>query len=318
MPFKLPSISRVLQQTLQVLKPEDLERRQREQEETAEDVSEVLTSAGLVVGQEVAASHVLQIKGSTVAQLGSKAVVVAGDLVPGRITAKFDERLDGGSQCVHVLPSEIVQQLPAGCGLCIGERVVAAMDLFVGPTLLVRLGTTGIVECLTPNMMDLRVTVQFSERLDGSFNKVNVTPAEITPYCMLAGGFWPMQRVQSSSDLFAAGTMIVKAGVGGIICARYSETRFSVKFDQREDGSDAMVNVVPDEVILKNGAVTKLVARPMRLEVRVSLQDIVIMCGCSLVCAGFLFRRHCMGRTNDRPAVYCLVAAVGAMAASHL
>lgn len=279
----------MLQQAIQALKPHELERRQAEQEEIVDETGDTegtLISAGFSVGQEVVASQELQIKETTIAFLGSKAVVVAGDLVPGRVTVKFDERLDGKSQCVHVLPQEVVPQLPASCGVCVGERVVAAMDLFVGSTLIVWFGTQGVVECLTPQMQELRVTVQFTDRADGSSNRVNVTPAEITPYCMLAGGFWPMQRVQASSDLFAAGQKIVSAGMSGIICARFSETRFSVKFVAREDGSDAMVNVVPEEVRLqtRHGLVGS--GQPW------SCTKAVLLYGFSMACVLLLLRRR--------------------------
>lgn len=240
----------MLQQVIQVLYPHDLERRQSDEEDIADELNDsagTLAAAGFKPGDDVAASQELRIKDKIIAHLGSKAVVVAGDLVHGRITVKFDERLDGSTTVAHVLPSEIVPQLPATSGVAVGDRIVAAKDLYAGSICIVRHGTHGVIERQSRD--EIRMIVQFTERNDGTNNKVSLMPHEITPYCMLAGGFWPLQRVQAARDLYAADKKLIRAGMSGIICARFSETRFSVKFDEREDNCEALVNVVPQEVI---------------------------------------------------------------------
>lgn len=292
MPLPLPAVNHMLQQVIQVLRPQDLARRRKERDESSDEIATpygVLVSSGFEIGQEVAAAHQLHIKHRTVAHLGSRAVVLAGDLVAGRITVKFHERLDGRSECVHVLPLQIVPQLPASCGVSVGQRVLAAMNLYVGSTAIVWRGTEGVVECLTPDMLELRLTVQFSQRADGSSSKVNVTPMEITPFCILAGGFWPMQKVQAATDLYAGGKKIVRAGIPGIICARFSETRFSVKFDDREDGSDAMVNVTPEEVRLcpQSRKLVLVPKRPYKWPEYITL----FIYGCSIACMAMLLKR---------------------------
>ena len=194
--------------------------------------------------QEVVAVSDLRTSG-TILVAGAVGGIVVGQLNGDRIVVKFDERADGHSTCVNVLPSEITLQLSPTCGFRIGQRVVAVRDLMFGTVVGVRHGICGVV---TGRSRDRRITVSFDERADRSSNGVNVVPSEIQPCRPLPGGFRIAQRVVASRDLFANDHLLVQAGTSGVVMCLYSETRVTVTFAGRADGSTHPVNVTAGEI----------------------------------------------------------------------
>jgi len=248
--FRLPASSRLVQRAIEAWTPDELRRRQQEALEAQAGCE---TAPDFVPGQEVAASQELRTGASIVAAFGSKGVVVSTQVRQGRITVKFDERVDGKESCLHVTPNQIMAQMPASAGTCVGQRVMASLDLIAGSTLLARFGAQGTVMGRSASASD-RITVQFDAREDGSPRPVDVLPFEIQPFQALAGGFWPAEHVYSARDLSTESRLLVKAGTSGVIRSRYSDTRLSVKFATREDGSEALVNVFPKD-LCRNGSV---------------------------------------------------------------
>ena len=106
--------------------PDELRRRQQEAQD-AQAGCEI--APDFVPGQEVAASQELRTGASIVAAFGSKGVVVSTQVRQGRITVKFDERVDGKESCLHVTPNQIMAQMPASAGTCAGQRVMASSYL---------------------------------------------------------------------------------------------------------------------------------------------------------------------------------------------
>mmetsp|Transcript_24235 Transcript_24235/g.53816 ORF Transcript_24235/g.53816 Transcript_24235/m.53816 type:complete len:322 (-) Transcript_24235:168-1133(-) len=247
-PSRLPATSKMIEEAIEALFPEELERRRAE---AGEDEESEETPGNFSVGDEIVASRNLMIGSDIVASFGTRGAVVATRAVPGRLSVKFDENTDGTRRCIHVLPNEVMHQLPPAYRVCIAQRVFAVRDLVCGDQVIVRFGVQGTV--LGPHPPN-RIMVQFDTRADGNDNglrrpgAVNVTQDEIQPWRVLSGGFWPGARVKASRCLYANDRIIVNDGVTGIVRQEFSETRLTVQFDQRADGSDAMVNVTAAEI----------------------------------------------------------------------
>jgi len=253
LPVRLPATSRILQRAVEAMRireaqghVQDIEEQQHT--ELGNDPS-VTMPRGIVSWQEVAAAHDLMIGDLLVANHGAKAVVISGDIVPDRVTVRFDNPMDGVDRFIHVAHHEIVPQLPKKAGVCIGQRVVATGDLHVGDLCIVRLGMQGTVLRQSPCIEELRVTVQFDEREDGDTATVEVMPHEITPLQVMPGGFLPGHRVRASRDLKADERLLVKAGVDGVIIAPYSDSRLTVRFSSMEGHNGPLVNVKADEIL---------------------------------------------------------------------
>eukprot|EP00403_Amphidinium_massartii_P005471 CAMPEP_0178373142 /NCGR_PEP_ID=MMETSP0689_2-20121128/1712_1 /TAXON_ID=160604 /ORGANISM="Amphidinium massartii, Strain CS-259" /LENGTH=252 /DNA_ID=CAMNT_0019993079 /DNA_START=137 /DNA_END=896 /DNA_ORIENTATION=+ len=222
-----------------VVSPEDLQRRKEEAEEEAEELPE-----GFHMWQEVVASQDLNVGDQMIAAFGTPGVII-GKAHESRIRVKFDERLDGCHFCVDASAVELMPQLPASCGVAIGQRVFASVDLFVGASLVVRSGTRG-----TPlsSAHEGRIQVAFDERADGRDQSLNVLPHEIQPLRKLAGCFEVGDKVKTRQDLKAGDRLLVKAGTNGVVVNEYSPSRVNVKFDETEPGVEGMINVTPSEI----------------------------------------------------------------------
>eukprot|EP00929_Paragymnodinium_shiwhaense_P115004 TRINITY_DN83585_c0_g1_i1.p1 TRINITY_DN83585_c0_g1~~TRINITY_DN83585_c0_g1_i1.p1 ORF type:complete len:392 (-),score=79.62 TRINITY_DN83585_c0_g1_i1:183-1358(-) len=244
LPYRLPPVSRMIDEFVAAT----WKKRQQERLEELKQASEAEEAfpGGFRPWQEVAAALDLLIGSNVVAAFGTRGIVVTRDIVPGRITVKFDELLDGRERCLHVQPREIVAQLPTRLGVSIGQRVYATADLMFGEAVGVRHGVQGSV--LGRHMSD-RLTVLFDERVDGQSLPVNVLPGEVKPWKIFAGGFLVGQEVKAKSDLICGGAVLVRKGVRGVVWSEYSDTRLCVQFDRREDGDASLVNVTPGEIV---------------------------------------------------------------------
>lgn len=239
MPRRLPAISKILSSALAKLAPTKLEQRRREEAESAASAQPILS--GFHPWQEIVASHDLMVGTRIVAPFGSSGIVLANSSrVEGRIMVSFDST---ESAFFDVTPSEIISQLPDAFGVRIAQRVFAAGDLMVGPRRAVGFGTQGSVlrRCAAD---ETRLCVEF----DGGLGTFNVQPFEVSPYRKLVGGFLPAQRVKASRNLVAEDTLLVKSGISGVVKGEYSDTRLTVLFEYREDGSSNALNVIPEEI----------------------------------------------------------------------
>eukprot|EP00747_Dinoflagellata_sp_TGD_P214421 gnl/TRDRNA2_/TRDRNA2_87280_c0_seq1.p1 gnl/TRDRNA2_/TRDRNA2_87280_c0~~gnl/TRDRNA2_/TRDRNA2_87280_c0_seq1.p1 ORF type:complete len:320 (+),score=53.84 gnl/TRDRNA2_/TRDRNA2_87280_c0_seq1:51-1010(+) len=247
LPFRLPPRSEALHETIQILMPEEEVNERRDEEDEPEPIP-----GGFAALEEVAASQDLKIGDVTAVAFGMSGVIVGPSAVEGRVLVKFDARMDididRPAQCLDVQPFEIMRQLPPQKfgELRIGQRVCASMDLVSGPTLVVRFATSGVI---LRQFNEDRVAVQFDERADGVAGPLSVQPFEIQPARALAGGFRLANRVSAAKDLFAENTLLVPCGSLGVVKGPYSDTRITVKFDDRE----VPVNVVPAEIRLVSG-----------------------------------------------------------------
>jgi hypothetical protein len=252
LPLRLPVKSVMLERTMEILIPEEVQQRREEAwKDAEEEEEEEVIPGGFVLYDDVAASRDLTIgeDRQIVVPFGASGVVV-GRFNEERLTVKFDERMDGSEGCLNVKPFEVLKQLPLRFGVRLGQRVVATRDLMIGLQLAVRFGTRGVVlASYTGEAGEDRVTVQFDERADGGANSVNCLPCEIAPSRKLAGGFELAQSVSAAFDLISGDTVIVKAGTTGTIIKEYNDLRVSVLFSHREDGLRHMVNVTPAEII---------------------------------------------------------------------
>lgn len=260
LPYRLPPNSKMLQHILAHFKPDELERRRGEAAEDAAREQEELPG-GFTFFQEVAASRDLVINHAIVAAFGARGIVVcAGG--EGRICVKFDAYTDGRESCIRVSPCEILPQLPVAMGFTIGQRVVAAHNLMFGSEVGVRFGVRGNI---TQRFGADRLTVQFDERTDGSRNCVNVLPREIRRHRIMPFGFELGQRVAAAKDLFAENVLLVRSGTHGVIRDEYGDTRLSVKFDERADGLDHMVNVTFQEIAQPHATLDIVAPSPIQL-----------------------------------------------------
>jgi len=64
----------------------------------------------------------------------------------------------------------------------------------------------------------------------------------------LPEGFQPWQEVAANKDLLSGDSMLAAFGTPGVIVGPAADNRIRVKFDERLDGSDLCVDVLPDEL----------------------------------------------------------------------
>mmetsp|Transcript_71817 Transcript_71817/g.162983 ORF Transcript_71817/g.162983 Transcript_71817/m.162983 type:complete len:311 (-) Transcript_71817:57-989(-) len=240
LPLRLPPRSYTLQRCLEALVPEELRRRE---EEEAEGDEEEQIPGGFRAWQEVVAALDLKVGEQIIVAHGMPGVVIGRS--EDRVKVVFDERVDFFRNAVRVTPGEIAPQLPPNTGVRIAQRVVASHNLMDHTSLIVRAGTIGTV--LHPFGAD-RVTVQFDTRSDGSTLPVNTLFSEVQPWRKLLGGYDVGQRVAASRDLQMGPTVIVQEGVPGTVTGEYSDTRLTVQFDRRADGSNGGVNLMVEEI----------------------------------------------------------------------
>lgn len=131
---------------------------------------------GFHIGDRVAAVRDLMFGPQVGVRFGVRGTIIKG-FGSDRISVRFDERVDGTGILVNVTPQEIQVDRRLVGGFTIGQKVFAAEDLRTN-VLAVRAGTLGVV---MSQYSDIRVTVQFDERADGSSAPMNVTAGQILP-----------------------------------------------------------------------------------------------------------------------------------------
>ncbi|CAK0846489.1 unnamed protein product [Prorocentrum cordatum] len=256
MPLRLPGVSRMLAAAVEALFPEELERRRLDgaaDQDLEEEQQAIPGNFALL--DEVAASRDLTTgvgneRKVVVPMSGAGFVVGRSEQEDGRVTVKFEDRMDGAEGCLNVTLGELVRQLPARFGVRLGQRVVAARDLMFGPTLGVRFGVHGTVLGSSQGLgSEDRINIQFDSRADGQSGDVSCLPEEVAPACKLAGGFELADSVVAARDLFSADHRIVLCGTRGRIMRSMNDLRVSVQFERREDNLEHMVNVTPCEIM---------------------------------------------------------------------
>lgn len=241
-PLRLPPRSYVLQRCLEAAAPEELARRQREAEEDNANAEPL--PGGFQPWDEVAASDDLKVGRDVVVSYATPGVVL-GPSGTDRIEVIFDSRIDFQRRSLLVLPCELLRQLPGHFGVKIGQTVVAVQDLYCHDTLLAHLGTRGVAYEMHS---DDRIKVKFEHRADGVDQGINVHYSEVRPYGKLLGGYEVGQRVVAAKDLFSGSTLIVRARTQAVVLLEYSDSRLTVRFDERADGNSHSVNVLLPEI----------------------------------------------------------------------
>eukprot|EP00405_Crypthecodinium_cohnii_P024553 CAMPEP_0206497102 /NCGR_PEP_ID=MMETSP0324_2-20121206/49933_1 /ASSEMBLY_ACC=CAM_ASM_000836 /TAXON_ID=2866 /ORGANISM="Crypthecodinium cohnii, Strain Seligo" /LENGTH=318 /DNA_ID=CAMNT_0053982503 /DNA_START=118 /DNA_END=1074 /DNA_ORIENTATION=- len=252
LPLRRFPVVGMLQALLESQEPDEMERRRVESESDTQAIAEAAHLERAVepyqLWMDVFATRELKSGAKTLVNQFVPGVVV-GFNKEGRITVKFHTRVDSRNACVDVLPAEIRPQLPARLGLKAGDEVAAIRDLstVVGKT--IHFGTPGVVFGTVPDPVqtgEQRLDVRFEQFEEGRKAAVFVKVDEVHPRRFM--GFEVAQRVRATRDLRGGEVLFVKQGTTGTVVGAYSDTRVTVRFDSREDGSMANINAMLDEV----------------------------------------------------------------------
>jgi len=241
LPYRLPSRSVTLQNAMEHLIPDELERRRREEAEDLAEQDEQHCHGGFSAWQEVAASRDIIFGDRIGVRQGTPGIIIGN--FADHLTVKFDEREDGYDLCVNLLPEGLMSPLPGGFRL--GQRIVTRNDLLLNGEIGVRLGMTGTV---IGHEGGERLCVQFDQRLDNQIGTVIVHFKELAANSLLVGGFRIAQNVMAAVDLTVGSRVAVKAGTLGKVLAEFSDTRLTVSFDLPQGNGQSCYNVLPMEI----------------------------------------------------------------------
>jgi len=176
--------------------PEEVKRRAEDEEELAQD-EPATCYGGFKLWQAVAAAQDIIFGNITFVRQGTPGLVVGKTNDGINLTVKFDMREDGSDLCVNLLPRSLMEPLPGG--LRLGQQVCATKDLMLQGSIVVKLGTLGMVVGAADQQ---HMQVAFHERMDGGEGYLHVHFEMISPYRLLVGGFRLGQKIRACEDLF--------------------------------------------------------------------------------------------------------------------
>eukprot|EP00928_Gymnodinium_smaydae_P083970 TRINITY_DN6721_c0_g1_i1.p1 TRINITY_DN6721_c0_g1~~TRINITY_DN6721_c0_g1_i1.p1 ORF type:complete len:452 (+),score=99.80 TRINITY_DN6721_c0_g1_i1:50-1357(+) len=253
--FRLPAVSSAIQAAMERLIPMRLKQRREEEDEADED-DEIVPGkyGGFNAWQEVAAAVDIVFTRSNLPQIGVRkgtpGIVVDSNTDGRHVVVKFDRREDESELCVNVLPDALMEPLPGG--LRLGQRIVALCDLIVNTSVLVRLGTGGVI--VGRHDAD-GIHVLFDSRLDGQEGTVVVGYRTVQPQRPLVGGFHVGQEIQTAAELTVGTKIVAVAGARGTVLGEFSDCRITVSLAPSTNGDSEgeegvrCVNVMPPEIV---------------------------------------------------------------------
>jgi hypothetical protein len=251
MPFDLPAPSASLISAMQKLVPDQLERRKGEDAEEAQE-EEQMCHGGFKPWERVAAAKDINFGHILGVRQGTPGIVVGNSSDDHHVTVKFDRREDDSDLCVDVLHEILMKPLPGN--FCLGQKVMARVDLELNDAVIVPLGGTGTILAPLSGAVG-RLLVSFEERLDGVEGCIAVDAESLLPDRLLVGGYKLGQKVLCNDDLFVNDQVLVPRDTPGQVIAEYSDTRLTIDFkvgesNQNQEGyqTHCAFNVQPVEI----------------------------------------------------------------------
>jgi len=190
-------------------------------------------AGGHELGSRVRAARRLEVAPGRSVAPGTHGIVVgpARDSPRERLVVRFAASSNGGPPEELTCEPDDVELAIAG-DFRRGNAVIATRDLRVGGTVVVREGVLGTVVGPSSSDPRQRVTVSFSQREDGSRNRLNCVISEIRLY--VAGGLEVGARVQATRTLNVAGHSPVQTATCGVVvgpCPEEPLEKLLVRFE---------------------------------------------------------------------------------------
>ncbi|CAJ1405260.1 unnamed protein product [Effrenium voratum] len=206
---------------------------------------------GYLAGTRVRSRRPLEPPSGVVIPAGSFGVVIgpARDPLFRRLLVRFALNSQDHVEELICDPSDVETNIPGNYRR--GNAVIATRDLRVGGQVVVREGVLGTVVGPSSSDSQHRVTVSFSQREDGSRNRLNCVVNEIKLY--LAGGLEVGARVQAVRPISYDRLAPVPAGSIGTVVGPASDeplARIMVRWDSAVQNAPSERDAHSDDVRL--------------------------------------------------------------------
>jgi len=220
--------------------------------EESDDIRRVcLEAQSFQCGDSVVAARDLRVRGRTVVRQGGCGYVVGPAASTGRVCVQFEQREDLSDNRLNCLPDELKHSLVGG--LQVGARIYTARSLQASHGGEVPVGTLGTVvgPARSSGSPCRRLLVRLPVDSQGNFEAIACDPDDIES--TIAGNFRRGNAVIATRDLRVGGQVVVREGVLGTVVGPSSsdaQSRVTVSFSYREDGSRNRLNCIVNEIRL--------------------------------------------------------------------